>query len=95
MPGRHQLPDAEHALVLALAREQREISHGVAILVEDRLPNFVVPAPSVDDQEIKIVPASVQNDKAKSLRFQICLPRQKRTRQPIDLIRYLSRYATA
>src|SRR5205809_6805028 len=73
----------------SVARPEGEVGHGVAILVEERLPNFAVPAPSVDDQEIKIFSAPVQNDKAKSLRFKIGSS-QKRTGQPIDLIRYLS-----
>ncbi len=51
----------------SVARPEGEIGHGVAIFVEDRFPNFVVPTPGVDDQKIKIFSAPVQNDKAKSL----------------------------
>ena len=42
----------------SVAWPEGEVGHGVAILVEDRLQNFVVPAPGVDDQKIKSVPAT-------------------------------------
>src|SRR5438477_12956069 len=89
VPDGREFPHTERRLMHSVARPEGEIGHGVAILVDERLPNFVVPAPGVDDQEIKIFSAPVQNDKAKSLRFQ-WRARKKRTGQPIDLIRYLS-----
>src|SRR5436190_9999214 len=53
-----------------VAGEQREIKHSIAILVEDCFPNLVRAAPGANDQEIKIVPTTVQHDKAKPSDFE-------------------------
>ena len=76
-------------------------SRPVANLYEERQRGGVRPARStgiagcrartlpVDDQEIKIVAAPVQGDKAESIRFER-VSRKRRTRLLIDLTRYLS-----
>ena len=87
MPDRSEFPDAVGGLMHSIAWPERKVSHGVAILVKDRLPIFVISTPSVNDQEIEIVPAPMQNNKAKSF----CLERvasQIRAGQLIDLIRH-------
>ena len=53
-----------------VAGEQREINHGIAILVKYCFPNLVGAAPCADDQEIEIVPTTVQHDKAESFGFE-------------------------
>ena len=84
MPYRRQLPDTEHALVLTLARKQREIDHSIAVLVEDRLPAFVVVAPGANDQKIEIVVTAVKDDEAEPARFERRL-REIGTRQAVTL----------
>jgi len=69
------------------SRPQREIRHGIAILVEHRFPDLVVTAPRVDNQEIEIVPATVKNDKPESFRVEIA-SYQIRTRQLRQLVRH-------
>ena len=49
MPDAREFPYAEDRLMHSVAWPEGEIGHGVAILVEDRLPNFVVRAPGVDE----------------------------------------------
>jgi hypothetical protein len=66
---------------------QREIRHGIAILIEYSFPNLVVAAPRVDDQEIEIVPATVKDDKPESFRLKI-VSHQIRTRQLRQLVRH-------
>src|SRR5436190_2168954 len=70
VPDRRQLPNAESRLVCFLAGKQREIRHGVPVLVENGLPYFVGAAPGADDQEIEIAPATMEDDKAKSAGIQ-------------------------
>jgi hypothetical protein len=53
VPDGRQFPHAERRLMHSVAWPERKVGHGLAILVENRLPNFIVSEPGVDDQEIK------------------------------------------
>ena len=85
MPDRGEFPDAEGGLVSSLAREESKVCHRCTVLVEDGFPDFVVPAPRANDEEIEVAPAPVQDDEAEAARFERAL-RQIGPCEAIDLL---------